>query len=498
MPEIKRFLSPVIVILLIFLTSCNGAADSPSAQFIDTPELIVPGYVTDEGEAGLIDGRLWLQDYSNYLHAVQLMATVSRDSEYGNDAYRPELYPDEMIRRAEQWLTLVRYTDFIFNDDGRFVPWIGEQADGHFLSSDIDLSVFPHLVYAYHIHHRSGRFDFDETLYNRLNREATNYLVTPGQYLINEHFADGRFVNNDGNADHRSMSYGLGGIHGNAYSWIVWGKPGGEDTMGVIEEAVLEHWMGHGIAEMVQIYRNLAEAMDNAWLEDQSIYDFGDGTTWQLDAIGAMLRGKKAMYDFLYMFGDDGDRETSLQLFERAAAMLESVIPLARSWGLPDMIEFTENGALAASESVDLYNWYQFLNHLGGGYGFDREREGMPMYITEKREDLFDAFGELSDKALKGALQYHLNDEGLLFTTVDFSDGSPSDQRLSVSTAGMFITMAANNYRKGSAFERASDWDRVDSEVADRSRALYDLKFSLMERLDAVVSMPEDDSVSNL
>lgn len=491
MRNLNQFLPVSLSAILLIFSSCGGETQHADEERVDAPELVVPGYVTDEVEAGLMDGRLHLQDYSNYLHAVQLMATVSRDSEYGNEAYRPDLYPDEMVRRAEQWLTLVQFTDAIFNNEGRFSPWIEEREDGFQLSDGVDLSVYPHLVYAYHIHHRSGRFDFNETLYDRLNREATNYLVTPGQYLLNERLRDGQFTHQDDSVDHRSMSYGLGGIHANAYSWIVWGKPGGEETMGVIDEAVLEHWMGHGTADMVQFYRDLAETLNEAWIDSRSVYDFGDGTIWHLDAAGAMIRGKKAMYDFLYMFGDEDDRETSAVIFERTAAMLEAIIPAAEAWGLPEQIEFTENGIQPASDTVSLYSWYQFLNHLGGGYGFDRERDGMPMYITEERDDLFDLIGDLSDMALQGALDYHVHENGHLITSVRTEDGSPSDERLSVSTAGMFITMAANNYRKGSAFERASDWGDVDTETEERSRQLYDLKFDLMGRLDAVVTMPE-------
>ncbi len=475
--------------LLVFLTSsCSGEDDIPGSELAETPDPIVPGYITDEGEAVLIDNRLHLRDYSNYMHAVQLMATVSRDSEYGSEAYRPELYPDEMVRRAEQWLELVGLTDQTFNNNGRFAPWIEDVNGGFIQSANLDLSVYPHLVYAYHIHHRSGRFDFDETLFNRLNREATNYLVSPGQYLMNEHFRGGRFVHDDGSFGHRSMSYGLGGIHANAYSWIVWKKPGGADDMGVIEEEVLEHWMGHSTDEMVQIYRELAETMDEAWNEDYSIYDFGGDTIWHLDAVGAMIRGKKAMYDFLYMFGNEEDAETARRVFDRTVAMFESVVPLIEPWGLPEQIEFTENGAEAASGEVNLYDWYQFLNHLGGAYAFDREREGMPMYITKLREDLFDVIGDISDRALQGALNYHLSESGRLITSVQFSDGLPLDERLSVSTAGMFITTAANIYRKGSAFERASDWNSVSDDIAERSRTLYDLKFHLMDLLDQAVS----------
>ena len=469
--------------LLFGAISCNGENGIEAEELTDAPELLVPNFITEEGQPGFYQNRLWLKDYSNYLHAIQLMATVSRDSEYGNEAYRPELYTEEMSRLANKWLEVVRITDENFNINDRFAPWLEEQNGSYVPAEEVDLSVFPHLVYAYHIHHRSGRFDYDETLFNRLNREATNFLVSPGIYLMDEHFRDGKFIHADGSYDHKSMSYSLGGLHSHAYSWIVWKKPGGADDMGVLEEDALEHWMGYGTDDMMEVYREVAVILEEAWDDERSIYDFGDGTTWSLDAIGAMIRGKKAMYDFLYMFGTAGDAETSRRIFDRTVAMFESITPLTEPWGLPEQIEFTANGATAASETVNLYNLYQFLNHLGGGYGFDREREGMPMYITEHRNDLFDVIGEISDAVLLGLMDYHLNENGRLVAEVSYSDGSIVDDRLTVSTIGMFIATAANLYQKGTAFTRAADWDSATEEVAERSRKLYDLKFDHFELL---------------
>jgi hypothetical protein len=480
-----KFLTAITLsFMLLFVVSCNGDNGIETEELTEDPELLVPHSITEDGQPEFYQNRLWLNDYSNYLHAIQLMATVSRDSEYGNEAYRPELYTDGMSRLAEKWLETVQITDFNFNHEGRFTPWIEEQNGSYVTAEEVDLSVYPHLVYAYHIHHRSGRFDYDDTLYNRLNREATNFLVSPGIYLLDEHFQDGRFVHTDGSYDHKSMSYALGGLHAHAYSWIVWKKPGGADDMGVLDEAALEFWMGYGTDDMMEVYREVAVILDEAWDEERSVYNFGDGTTWKLDAIGAMIRGKKAMYDFLYMFGNEDDADTSRIIFDRTVAMFEAVTPLIEPWGLPERIEFTANGASAASENVNLYDWYQFLNHLGGGYGLDREREGMPMYITELRDDLFDEIGEISDAALLGLMEFHLNENGRLVTEVSYSDGSISDDRMTVSTAGMFIAMAANLYRKGSDFERASDWDSVSEEIAERSRKLYDLKFDHFELLE--------------
>ena len=485
----------ISALFLLYLPACTAGTDEDNDYDADpstgAPELLIPASISADDEPQFENENLFLSDYSNFLHAVQIMATVSRESEYGHEAYRPDLYTDGMSRNAELFLDLTAMIDYHFNDNGKFAPRLEPSGDGdgdgYEAAGTPDLSIYPHLVYAYHIHHRSGRFDFDPTLYERLNREATNYLVSPGRYLIDEHYRDGAFHDIDGTGGSRSMSYGLGGLHGHAYAWIVWKKPGGEDTMGVLPQSTLEHFMGYSPESMTDIYRELAQTLDEAWDDQRSIYDFDDGAIWSLDAVGALIRGKKAMYDMLWMFGDDDDRQMARTVFDRTAAILESVMDLSEPWGIPAEVEFTANGAMAASDVVNLNTWFQFLNHLGGGYGFDRERDGTAMFITNHREDLFDLIGELSDSALLGALEYHLNDQGRMMTSVNYSDGSPADERMTISTAGMFIATAGNIYRKGNSFERASDWDSVSDEIATRSRALYDLKFDHFElMLDAV------------
>ncbi len=474
-------------LLISTITACVPEGDEeqvldqqPTLQS-EAPEFFIPESISEGGEPKFENDNLFLKDYSNFLHAVQIMATVSRDSEYGNEAYRPDLYTDGMSRNAELFLDLIAMIDYYFNDNGKFAPRLEPSGEGFEAVGDPDLSIYPHLVYAYHIHHRSGRFDYDPTLYERLNREATNYLVSPGRYLMDELYQDGTFQDFDGTTGIRSMSYGLGGLHGHAYSWIVWKKPGGEDTMGVLPQSSLEHFMGYSPESMTDSYRELARTLDEAWDDQRSIYDFGEDTTWPLDAVGALIRGKKAMYDMLWMFGDEEDREMARTVFDRTAAIFESAAGLAEPWGIPEEIEFTADGAVAVSDVVNLNSWYQFLNHMGGGYGFDREREGTAMFISNYREDLFDLIGELSDNALLGSLEYHLNSEGRLMASVNYSDGSPADERTTVSTTGMFIATAGNIYRKGDSFERASDWDSVSDEVATRSRVLYDLKFDHFE-----------------
>lgn len=479
-------LHPLTFILLIAILFASCSSEEKTGAHSASPNYTVPNLITADG-AGELDGNnLYVNDYSNALHAVFMIAGNSRASEYGHENYRPELYPDEMNARAERWLGLMHDTDRSFNQNGLFVNQYVQSGDAYESSEELDLSIYPHLVYSYHMHHRGDRFN-DEVLYERLSRETTNFIVMPGRYLLSEHFEDGRFVYGDGTSDHRSMSYGLGGIHGHAYAWIVWKKPGGEDNMGVIAEEALEAWLNFSIDDMLQTYRQTAGELEKAWVEEASIYDFGDGTLWNLDAVGAMIRGKKAMYDMLYMFGDESDRELARTVFDRTAAMFEAVLDLAEPWGLPDQIEFTEQGVLAASAEVNVYDWYQLLNHVGGGFSFDREREGTSEFINRYREDLRDQFPDYYDRAMHGMLNYHIGEQGTVVERVSFEDGSVLDDRLTVSTLGMFLTVAGNIYTNGDSFARADDWDSVSSDVADRSRDLYDVKFRHIEKLESVV-----------
>ena len=478
---------PIFLSALFIFSSCTEG-EQP-ADDVEAPNYDVPHTISADGTPEFDSDRLYTNDYSNLLHGIFMIAGNSRDSEYGHENYRPELFPDMMEERAERWLTLMHTMDRSFNSNGRFATHHAK--DGFESSGSLDLSIYPHLVYSYHMHHRGSRFD-DEMLYERLSREPGNFITSPGRYLLDEHYSNGRFYHDDGSADYESMSYGLGGLHGHGYAWIIWYKPGGEDNMGLLNEEMLAGFLGYTIEEMADVYRAVADRLDDAWVEEKSIYDFGGGTTWKLDAVGAMLRGKKAMYDFLYMFGDgEADDELARDIFDRTVAMVERVMPLAEPWGLPERIEFTEQGAVAGSDTVNLYDWYQFLNHIGGGFAFDRERESTSKFITRYREDLFDELNAFFDRSMVGAVDYHIGENGRLVGAVSFEDGSVMDDQLYVSTAGMFLTMAGNIYTNGSSFARADAWDDVDDSVAERSRHLYDLKFDHIELLEQAAGISE-------
>ncbi len=479
-----NFAAIMIILFLLFLSSCD--ADERGRDGKLHLDYLIPYEISKDNHPVFKDSSIYVNDYSNFLHAIFMIAGNSRSSEYGNENYRPELYPDKMNQRAEEWLNLMHFIDTKFNKQGRFVNRY-EMDNGNFKpAADLDLSVYPHLVYSYHMHHRGDRFN-DEILFERLSRETSNYLVKPGRFLLDNLFDDGLFFHEDVTVDHKSMSYGLAGIHGHGYAWIIWSKPEGDDNMGLLTEDALEMWLDYSIEEMIEIYREVAVQLNDSWIEEQSIYLFGDGDVWNLDAIGAMIRGKKVMYDFLYMFGNDRDRETAATIFERTVKIFETVAGLIKPWGLPDRIQFSDTGAVAATDEVNLYNWYQFLNHIGGGYSFDREREGTSQLINNLRPDLRESFSNVYDRALKGALEYHINEDNRLYRVVSYEDGSVLDDRFTVSTAGMFITASGNIYTNSQAFARADDWDSLSQDIVTNTRKLYDLKFNLIETMEHVI-----------
>ncbi|TVQ03601.1 MAG: hypothetical protein EA359_09110 [Balneolaceae bacterium] len=485
--KIKRAFVLLITVICISHIS-SGCTAEEAVERVNVPDILIPHAISAEGQPVFDTPNLYVNDYSNALHAIFMIAGNSRSSEYGHENYRPELYPDLMNQGAENWLNLMHITDHFFNKRGRFVNRYLEDASGYVSSEELDLSIYPHLVYAYHMHHRGDRFD-DPVLFERLSRETTHYITMPGIFLLSERFDEGRFSHEDSSVDHKSMAYGLAGIHGHGYAWIVWAKPEGEDNMGLITEDALEAWLDFSIDDMLQTYRLIGSVLDEAWVEDSSTYDFGDGTTWYLDAVGAMIRGKKVMYDALYMFGNDSDKELARTTFERAADMFESVADLIRPWGLPNQIEFTPDGSVAASVEVNLYDWYQFLNHMGGGFSFYREREGTSRFITRYRANLAPLFSRIYDNALLGALEYHFNEKNQLVNVVSYEDGSILDDRLTVSTLGMFITTAGNIYTGGEAFARADEWDNVSPAVSERSRFLYDVKFDHIELVEKLLGL---------
>ncbi len=493
----------VTFILFLLLSSC---ASPEEREIREEPSVLIPRALGEDGSAEFYQDRIYAEDYSNTLHAIFMVAGNSRKSEMGYEGYSDTLY-DEMPDRARQWLDLVQVTERTFSSGGRITDWYERVDEGFAGSGATDLSVYPHLVYSYHMHHRGSRFE-EHGLLNELNFAPLTWVVNPGKYLLENHYRNGLFFHDNGRVDAASMSYGLGGIHGHIYAWVVWAKPDGADNMGVVDEDRLTVWLGFSKEETADIALEISDALDAAWNDETSMYNFTGETwttglmpssttlslaaesgdnIWTIDQIGAMIRGHKGLYEALYMFGEGTEyQEAASQLYERTVVMFDQIQELARQWGFPSEVRFTADGAEAASDEVDVYHSWQLMNHIGGGFSWDREREGTSKFITNNNPELFDRIGELSEKLLKGALEYQIN-ENRIAATLSYEDGSVTDPAHTISAAGMFITAAGNLYRKGSAFERASDWKDVSEEVRDRSEVLYDLKLEMLKSIVGVV-----------
>lgn len=475
---------PNLLLLVVFLATgflgCSPSEEtertSPTYGEVDLKQLPdrLPYAFTESGEPLYRDeGVRSLEDYSAALNALSILATVSRDSEYGHPAYQPDWSPEVMWGFAEAWLALVNEVQEHFLVTGDFPAMVGGDD-----AVEVDLSLLPHLAYAYHIHHRSGRFSENPALENRLNREASQLLVAPGRFLLENAYHEGQFTGEEGHVDFNSMAYGLGGLHGTAYAWVSWAKPDGEEDMGTLSEDHLAAFLRVRPEELAGRYAEVDDYLQQYWSPERSTYIFGEeAEPVSLDALGALLRGKKAMGDVLYMFGGEEGKERSVAVFERMAAMLETVFPIAEPWGMPESLIFEEDGVRAASEIVDLFHWYQFLNHLGGGYAFDREREGTASFFSQHRPDLLETWNALTDEALLGVLDYHLSGKGQLVRTVAFADGEVMDDQLPLRTLAMFITMAGNLYGKGRAFARPGEWAESDPQIAEQTQKLFDLSF---------------------
>ena len=474
-----------LVCVMLALPLFASCASEEIPETVPGPAVLIPAAAYADGTPVFRNDRIHLEDYSNALHAIFMTAGNSRSSELASENYRPEL-AERMGPRAQQWLDLVQVTDRFFNRSGRFIPYFTRYGEGFAPAQKLDLSVYPHLVYAYHMHHRGDRFagaGLDQALFF----QPLNFIVSPGRYLLQNHYRDGAFFDDEGRIDHRSMSYALGGIHGHIYSWVIWAKPDGEDNMGMVDEARLIGWMQFTKEEMATIALEVATYLDAAWNAERQIYVFQDDlmdAAWSIDALGAMIRGHKALYEALYMFGEGTETmRAARQLFDRSVILFEHAEALAKPWGFPQRISFTAKGPVAAATYTEPYHTFQFMNHLGGGFSWDRELEGTAGFIRQHQPDIPRRIGALSDLLLQGALD-HMMPDGRIVKQLSYENGSVTDPMAGISAAGMFVTAAGNIYRKGTAFERASDWPRVSENVRERSRLLYDAKIAHTEFIE--------------
>lgn len=430
---------------------------------------------------------LHLADVTAAMHGVFTIGGISRGSEMGHDNYRPELAGDPMARRGQQWLELARVALAYQEDDG--LAGSLERVEGDLRPVDsADNTTLASLAYSHHMHHRAGRWS-DHDLYDAITYEPVGLITLAGRQVLDNLYADGTIHSDPTQAqwDRTSLSQGLSALHGHVYAWVRWHKPGGADDMGVVSEERLTVHLGYAAEEMLAPARALAATLDGAWDEAAGGYDFGDGTETGLADLGALLRGHKALYELLYIFGDEDDKKAARTLFDRAAQQVEAVAGLAAPAGLPERLRFRDGRAEAVTDEVDLHAQWRYVMELTSGFGLTREREGTSEFIGRYRPETAEAVGGMVDTLLKGTLE-HAVVEGRLVSRLGYDDGRVVDDRTHVRALGYFLVGAGNAYRAGQAFERASDWDDAEEAVVARSRQLYDTLVSQAELLDRAIA----------
>lgn len=470
------FLVPAALLGLVALSACEEP-ERPGAEA--EPELLpqaeafrVPPAVAPDGEPERPD-TLRFGDMSDALHAVFLHGARARDSEMGHSAYRPELHEDFMEAQVHVWLELVQaLTERFF--DGSAVRPRAELEDGRWRASgDPQLRDYVWGGYIYHMHHREGWFEHHD-FGDAITLEPLGILTGISRHLYSGFHEDGRFRARPGEGEvtPESMMDGLAAAHAPAYAWVRWSKPDGADDMGGLEEGRLVGWLGRGPDALVAEGREMADALDEAWREEVDAYDFGS-MEWDLRTVGSLLRGHKALYEVLYIFGDEADQERAETLFRRAATVLERTLPLAEEWGLPARVSFGPEGIEAASDEVDTAAHWDFVAHLTAGFSFDREREGTSRMLQRHRPDLAEELAEFVDVQIAGALDHQMPD-GILASRLDLETGEVTDPDHRIEAISRFMAGAGEGYGGSHRFAPAEEWDEAGEEAEEATRELYE------------------------
>ena len=454
--------------------------DDDELETVD-PAIVVPGVVED-GEP-VYGEYLTFRDYASVKHAVYISGAVARDSEFGHENYRPELAEDFMRERGEAWLDLVETIEHTFWDDGAISPTLAAEGDEWYPDGDPALPDYPLGGYAWHMHHRGGRFSEHGDLEDRIYFEPADYVSSFTRHALNEHYEDGEFHHADGTVDQQSMAHGLGAIHSASYAWVRWN--GDNDDMALADEDVLAGYLEYDTDDLVDVMREIKPVLDDHWDDDVGMYDFGDGTTYHINCVAGLLLGHKAMYEVLYQFGsDDEDAE---ELADRTARMVEPLLgeDVGMPCGLPELVEYTADGVEPASDTADVGATWEFITHVTAGWSLPRENESenSPQFLTENHPDVLEAITEFVDWQMEmGLLEgAQLDDDGYPVAELAYGEGEITDDSHTAYAVGMFVTGLGINYRAGDLVERARDWDDADDELLERSEEFHDRYVELSE-----------------
>ncbi len=518
---------PFAGLFLVALAACEapapaGEEESASPAGVasaEPPSHLVPRWIGDEGAPEFEDGAVRFRDISQVMNGIGTAGSIHRASEMGHANYRDELSGGPMAERGRAWLELSGMLQQSFIIDERVAGRlrIPEETPDVWRAESATLEDLAIGASSYLIHHRAGRWS-DHGLEAILTYAPTPLMVAPGLQVLRDHHRNGLFFPTPEaeSTDLGSMAFGMSALRGHIYAWVREQKPGSDDDHGRVSEDRLEISLGVGREELLGISRAVALQLDEAWDEEVGMYRFpgangtpGGGTARRyvrvdLTELGALLRGQKAIWEMLYVFGDDEDRERARIMAERSTGILMATMELTRPWGLPIRLRFGPNGIAPERDEVDVEALWVFVNDLTGGFSWNREREGTARLLSRFAPEALEAVGRFTDEVLVGALEHHLDAEGIPMAVVCYAEGSPRDARRSPAVVGAFLTAAANAYTTGEAFAPPERWEGSDPareetgrESADAgpevlTRALYDALIRNVEFLEDVALRPGD------
>lgn len=491
---------------VLLLVGCEGADEdareadeAPEGEAVaEAPEDAawdVAPQASAEGEARFDEDRSSHADFSDAMHAVFAIGARARESEMGHEAYRPELHEDFMAERARTWLGLMRATQSRFSDGIAAQPEAHRNEAGDWeAQGEPRLADLPWGVYVYHMHHRNEWFAHHD-LDDAITHYPLGYLSGLSRHVFEGFYVDGRFYHDSDHEDYDldSLLAGQAAAHAMAYAWIRWLKPGGEDDMGRVPEDQLAGWLGKDPEALVAFARESADHLDEVWDGDYGLYRPEGEERVDLASLGQLLRGHKALYEVLELFGEEADAEAATRLFERAAGIAESVLALEEDWGLPARIRFSEDGVEADTDVVDTAAQWEFIAHLTAGFSFLREREGTARMFEQHDPELAAELEEFVDRQIVAALDHQMP-EGLLVRELDLEDGQVRDGGHALAGISRFLLGAGEGYGGSDRFATPEDWDEAEDAVVERTRALYAALLEHGEFVDQVlIRRPEGD-----
>lgn len=477
----RSLISASAVAGLTGLAGCAGLVALPEEEPPDpvvTQDLLyeIPQYVEPDGSPVYNENGLRFIDYSNIAHGIIIPATAMRQSQLGHENYDSDYYWEEMPRLGELWVEYVEHDiigAFARELDGRTWPYLVENDDGWVREGDPNLRELQMATYVYHAHHRSGRFEQHDGLFRDLTFTTPDYQAAVGRFILDERREGGAFYHDEdlSQQDNESMAYALAGANTHWYAFVRHVKGSGEGDMWRVPRETLIDFLGYDIEVLADVAMEIKTELDAAWDDSAGIYDF-DGTTYPIDAVGAMIRGGKVLYDALYEFA--GEQEEAMDQFEKTTRMFDELAEseIVEPWGLPEEVEFTPNGVLATSNTVDVERQWTAISHLTNGYALNRDR--FTDLLDDNRPDIFDDLGEMTDTLLMGAMDHQL-DAGELVSELDYGSGDITDERRSAAAIGIFNAVVIEAYGEGEAFASGGDWDDAPDDVVNRSRELYDM-----------------------